>query len=201
MVVPDDIYPIMTIPVSELSWKSLNISSNSSNPDNDNTSVSKVSWWWCAAALRLLPQSLLSQITNNLLEPWPFPRPRSPSLASISTFLKFSFESNRNFFSKQTAILARSKTRMSRISLMFSFSNCYKSDFLIFACSQTRKVGCLKSEIFKRPSCRYLPIVKYEKLDFKNPRFTRIYTHSSFRYLPVAKYEHQNEVQDTSSRI
>ena len=42
------------------------------------------------------------------------------------------------------------------------------------ACSQIRKVGCLKSEIFKRPSCRYLPIVKYENLDFKNPRFTNI---------------------------
>ena len=43
MLVPGDINPIMTIPVTELSRKSLNISSNSSNPDNDNTSVSKVS--------------------------------------------------------------------------------------------------------------------------------------------------------------
>ena len=41
MLVPGDINPILTIPVSELSWKSLNVSSNSSNPDNDNTSVSQ----------------------------------------------------------------------------------------------------------------------------------------------------------------
>ena len=54
------------------------------------------------------------------------------------------------------------------------FSNFYKSDFFIFACSQIRKVGRLKSKIFKHPSCQYLPIVKYENLDFKNPRFTNI---------------------------
>ena len=58
------------------------------------------------------------------------------------------------------------------------FSNFYKSDFSIFAYSQIRKVGGLKSEIYK---------------------------HSSFRYSPIAKYDqddqHQNEVRDTSSRI
>ena len=86
------------------------------------------------------------------------------------------------------------------------FSNFYKSDLSIFAFSQIRKVGCLKSEIFKHPSCRYLPIVRaysqIRKLGFQK---YEIYKHSSFRYSPIAKYDqddqHQNEVRATSSRI
>ena len=53
-------------------------------------------------------------------------------------------------------------------------SNFYKSDFVIFTYSQTRKLGFKKSEIFKHPFCRYSPTVKHENLDFKNPRFTSI---------------------------
>ena len=48
--------------------------------------------------------------------------------------ISFWVKRNWNFFSKQTAILVRSKTQMSRISRMF-FSNFYKSDFSIFACN------------------------------------------------------------------
>ena len=122
-------YPIIAIPVSELSWKSLNVSSNSSYPDNDNTAVSKVSWWWCVAALRLLPQSLLSQITTF----WNHDHSQDQDHHFGFNFDVFKI-SNGNFFSKQTAILARSKTWISR---MF-FSNFCKSDFSIFACSQIR---------------------------------------------------------------
>ena len=85
-----------------------------------------------------------------------------------------------SFWVKQRLLLKTNRhfgqvesTDVSDVADVF-FSNFYKSDFSIFACSQIRKVGCLKSEIFKCPSCRYLPIVKYENLDFKNPRFTNI---------------------------
>ena len=118
--------------------------------------------------------SAKSSVTNNdLLEPCPFSRSRSPFLASISTF--------QNFLLGQTETSSQNKPPFwpgrKRGCLGYRecfFSNFYKSDFSIFACSQIRKVGCLKSEIFKCPSCRYLPIVKYENLDFKNPRFTKI---------------------------
>ena len=50
-------------------------------------------------------------------------------------------------------------------------SDFYKSDFLISTYSQTRKLGFKKSEIFKHSFCRYLPALKHENLDFKNPRF------------------------------
>ena len=48
-----------------------------------------------------------------------------------------------------------------RISRIY-FSNFYKSDFSVFTCSQIRKLGLQKSEIFKHLSFRYSPIVKYE---------------------------------------
>ena len=50
-----------------------------------------------------------------------------------------------------------------------------------FHCSQIRKLGFLKSEIFKHPSFRYLPLVKHENLDFRR--------HPPFRYSPIVKYE------------
>ena len=48
------------------------------------------------------------------------------------------------------------------------------SVFSIFACSQIRKLGSQKSEIFKHPSSRYSHIVKYENLDVSNQRFSNI---------------------------
>ena len=61
-----------------------------------------------------------------------------------------------------------------------------KSDFSIFAYSQTRKLGCLKSKVFKHTSFRYSPMVKYENLDFKKSEISK---YLPFLYLLMAKYE------------
>ena len=62
------------------------------------------------------------------------------------------------------------------------------SVFSIFAYSQIRKLGFQKStEIFKHPSFRHLPTVRYENLDFKKK--SEIFKCPSFRYLPIVKYE------------
>ena len=150
--------------VSELSWKPLNVSSNSSNPDNDNTSASKVSWWWCAASFP--SSSAKSSVTNNdLLEPWP----------CHFDVLKISFlgQTETSSQNKPPFWPGRKRGRLGYRGCFFS--NFYKSDISLSAYCQIRKVGCLKYEIFKHPSCRYSPIVKYEKMDFKNQRFTNIH--------------------------
>ena len=124
-------------------------------------------------ALRLPPRSLLSQITT-FWNHETIPKHRI-------TIFGFNFDVLKTSFLGQTETSSQNKPPFwpgrKRGCLGYRgcfFSNFYKSDFSIFACNQIRRVGCLKSEIFKHPSCRYLPIVKCEKLDFKNPKFTNI---------------------------
>ena len=99
----------------------------------------------------------------------------------------------------------------------FFFSNFYKSDFSTFIYSQIRKLGLQKlrvfqtsvlsiftysqirkfrfqkSEIYKNPSFPYLPIVKYQNLDFKNRDLQTsvfpIFAYSQIRKLGCLKSE------------
>ena len=92
-------------------------------------------------ALQLSPSSSAkSSVTNNdLLEP--FPRPRSPFLASISTFLKFPF------WVKQRLLLKTNR----------HFGQVENADI--------SDIANVFSPTFINPTFRYSPVVKYEKLD------------------------------------
>ena len=59
------------------------------------------------------------------------------------------------------------------------------SVFSIFACSQIRKLGYLKSEIFKHPSFQYSPAVKYQNLDFRKIRDLQTSVFSIFAYSQI----------------
>ena len=139
MLVPGDINPIITIPVPELSWRSLNVSTNSSNPDNDNTSVSKVSWWWCTAALRLLPQSLLSQITTL----WNHDHSQDQDHHFGLQFRRFKIS-----FRVKQKLLLKTNSHFGQVG------NADVSD-----------IANVFSPTFVNPTFRYSPVVKCEKLD------------------------------------
>ena len=65
---------------------------------------------------------------------------------------------------------------------MFKIRDFQTSVFLIFTYGQIGKPRFQKSEIYKHPSFRYSPIVKYENLTHKK---SEIFKHPSFRYSPI----------------
>ena len=69
---------------------------------------------------------------------------------------------------------------------MFRIRDFQTSAFLIFTYGQIGKPRFQKSEIYKHPSFRYSPIVKYENLAYKK---SEIFKHPPFRYSPIVKYE------------